>query len=223
MDSSSERQMENWLWQHPEAFGQHVVLPDDFQWVARQVELPYAGSADLIGMCRAHLYVVELKARPLKLADLAQVLRYRQTVITMADSVDGLPTWLWNDDVARWYWEGQPGWLCTAYLVGTQCSPKVFNSAERIRIRVLLVDPDRQTLVRDPKEPHSFPDFDNFGPAISRNPWLREWATARLTALLGEWSEFPGLSRRQLYEAALRSDAEMQDLRRKRLADREKE
>lgn len=76
MANWSERELEDWLWEHPEAL--HAVGPR-LRWLGRQVTLPNGSIIDLLGMqCgeKPSLTVVELKACEADGRALAQLLSY---------------------------------------------------------------------------------------------------------------------------------------------------
>lgn len=65
----SEKQLEDWICEHPE-----TVMPD-LQIIGRQVPLEH-GILDILGTNGMAIYAIELKAGPIKGAHIGQVLRY---------------------------------------------------------------------------------------------------------------------------------------------------
>ncbi len=75
----SERELEDWLWDRPEALG--LDFGDSrLRWVGRQVRLPSDGILDLLGIIEGNdmpqLVVAELKVRKADGRDLTQLLSY---------------------------------------------------------------------------------------------------------------------------------------------------
>lgn len=99
----SERELEDWLWEHPEALDCRGL-----RWLGRQVPLPSGQRLDLLGVVgqeeRSTLIVAELKAVTADGEALAQLLSYLH-VLRMAiynRSMDFLPEYVEDTrDVAR--------------------------------------------------------------------------------------------------------------------------
>lgn len=75
MASWSERELEDWLWEHPQALG-----IGGLRWIGRQVQLPSQQVVDLLGVVESdthkQLIVVELKATTADGEALTQLLSY---------------------------------------------------------------------------------------------------------------------------------------------------
>lgn len=88
MASWSERELEDWLWEHPE-----ILHPfDGFHWIGRQVPLA-EGRLDLLGMFESEwgrgFYVVELKAGRTDGNALTQLQNYMAALDTQLTTLPG--------------------------------------------------------------------------------------------------------------------------------------
>lgn len=86
----SERELEDWLWQHPEAM---TSEPHGWEWVGRQCQvgpwrMDLLGHSSSQGMANT-LVVVELKCREATAVDLAQTMRYMSAVQQATRSLPG--------------------------------------------------------------------------------------------------------------------------------------
>lgn len=74
----AEIDIENWLYANPGALRLGFGYPIE-KWIGRQFELP-SGVADLIGICKTAIVVVEVKNVELKAEALTQVCRYANDI-----------------------------------------------------------------------------------------------------------------------------------------------
>lgn len=82
----TEKDIEDWLFYHPKYIGSDNLRDLNIvKWIGRQYNLP-SGIADLIGLSEdGALVVVEVKNAPINKAALAQITRYRQDLIYIAE------------------------------------------------------------------------------------------------------------------------------------------
>lgn len=90
MANWSERELEDWLWEHPEALGCAHGPSEHFELIDRQTVFPW-GRLDLLGIVRgvkgARIVIVELKARKATRRDVGQAMMYANAFECMMDNI----------------------------------------------------------------------------------------------------------------------------------------
>lgn len=198
-----EALIEEHLYANPERFGRQVNA-DRFRWVDRQLRLPRTGVVDLIGMSGPHLYIVEVKARRARGADAAQVLRYREELLAVADTGDKIPAWVTIDPVASVYWQAQPQWLAHPCLVAPEFDGDVERLAGANFMYLIRIDPATGSF-----ECEGWPDDPEWADLAHRlagKAWVSQWQSARISAILSEWESTQDCRERQFGKDALRSE-----------------